>query len=222
MQEKNKMVITRPAVQSDAPFIAWVIQEAARSHLEIGMWDLAFPGPDEQRLEILSALASTDAVHFCHWSRFLIAEVDGKHAAALSAYENSRHGSAKLPTAFVETFKRLGLPKEELNEIPKRLAPMTSIQYANHDGRWIVEWVATKPEYRGRGIIYGLLQEILDKGRRQGFSESQIGYILGNTPAKNVYEKIGYQYVAEYCHPDFEKVFGSPGVACMHLVLKGE
>jgi GNAT superfamily N-acetyltransferase len=213
------MVKTRPARETDAPFIAWVMQEAARSHLEIGMWDLAFPGPDKQRLEILSALASTDTIHFGHWSRFIIAEVDGVPAAGLSAYENSHHGPKKLFSAIVEAFKNLGLPDAELLKIPERLAPMASIKYVSHDGRWIVEWVATKPEYRGRGIIYGLLREILDAGRQQGFSESQIGYIIGNIPARNAYEKIGYKEAEQYCHPDFEKAFGEPGIAGMHLFL---
>lgn len=213
------MIKTRPAVKSDAPFIAWVMQEAARSHLPIGMWDIAFPGPDAQRLEKLSVLTTTDTVHFGHWSRFLIAEVEGDPAAALSAYENSRHGPKNLFPAMVEAFKTMGLPDEELMEIPKRIAPMAALKYVNHDGRWIVEWVATKPEYRGRGIIYSLLEEILDNGRTQGFSESQIGYILGNIPAKNAYEKIGFKYVTQYCHPDFEKVFGEPGLASMHMVL---
>ena len=35
----------RPAVEADTPFLAWVQQEAARSHLPPGFWDLAFPGP---------------------------------------------------------------------------------------------------------------------------------------------------------------------------------
>ena len=35
---------TRPANAEDAPFLAWVMQEAARSHLEHGVWDLMFPG----------------------------------------------------------------------------------------------------------------------------------------------------------------------------------
>lgn len=213
------MISTRPARKSDAPFIAWVMQEAARSHLPIGMWDLAFPGPDDQRLEKLSVLTVTDTVHFGHFSRFLIAEVDGVPAAALSAYENSRHGPKHLTPAMVEAFKTLGLPDEELMKIPDRFAPITAVQYVNHDGRWIVEWVATKPAYRKQGIIYRLLQEILDLGREQGFSETQIGYILGNTPAKHAYEKTGYRYVTEYTHPDFEAVFGTPGIASMHMEL---
>ena len=31
----------RPADRGDTRFVAWVIQEAARSHLEKGFWDVA-------------------------------------------------------------------------------------------------------------------------------------------------------------------------------------
>jgi hypothetical protein len=46
----------RPARESDAAFIAWVQQEAARSHLPIGFFDLAFPGPDAERLRIIERM----------------------------------------------------------------------------------------------------------------------------------------------------------------------
>ncbi|MFO7963640.1 MAG: GNAT family N-acetyltransferase [Desulfobacterales bacterium] len=213
------VVKTRPAKESDAPFLAWVMQAAARSHLPIGMWDLAFPGPDEQRLEKLSALIHTETIHFGHWTRFRVAEVDQKPAAALAAFENSRYGPKNLAPAMLEAFRKMDLPESELMAIPERIAPMTSIKYVYHDGRWNLEWVATRPEYRGRGIINRLLQEIIEEGRRQGFAASQVGYILGNTPAKNAYEKVGFRYVTEYSHPDFENVFGTPGIASMHLDL---
>jgi GNAT superfamily N-acetyltransferase len=219
-QKEGKMTArNRPATSTDAPFIAWVIQEAARSHLPLGIWDVAFPGPDAQRLKILETLAATDSVHFCHWSRFLIAEVNGEQAAGLSAYENSAYGGDHLGLGLAEAFKKLGLPDDGLLEMRDRTAPFRSIKYVNPDGLWIIEWVATKPEFRGKGIINGLLAEILDNGREAGFSKSQIGFILGNTPAKNAYEKVGFKWVKEYCHPDFEKVFGSPGLASMHLTL---
>jgi len=212
-------ITTRPATIDDAPFIAWVMQEAARSHLEIGIWDLAFPGPDEQRLKALAALTATDTIHFGHWSRFLIAQVNGEPAAALSAYENLEHGGDKLNLAMIEAFNTLGLLNEELLEIPNRVAPFTSTGYVSHDGHWIVEWVATRPEYRGQGLIYKLLLEILGIGREQGFKEAQIGYILGNTPAKRAYEKTGFKWVKDYCHADFEEAFGSQGIASMYLAL---
>ena len=68
---------TRPATAEDAPFLAWVMQEAGRSHLEKGIWVVMLPGDDEQRLEFVAELATTETLHFCHWSRFLVAEVDG-------------------------------------------------------------------------------------------------------------------------------------------------
>lgn len=212
-------ITTRPATLDDTLFLAWVMQEAARSHLEKGVWDLTFPGPDDQRLESLAAIVGTDQVHFGHWSRFLLAEVDGKPAAALAAYENSKYGGSKLGLGMAEAFNKLGWTEEQMAEIPGRFAPFTSTGYVNHDGRWILEWVATRPEFRGQGLIYRLLLEMLEKGREQGFSEAQVGYLLGNTPAKNAYEKTGFKYVKEYRHSDFEEAFGSPGIASMHQYL---
>ena len=212
-------ITTRPATPDDAPFLAWVIQTAARSHLEKGIWDLAFPGPDNQRLEILEIYAATDLVHLGHWSRFLIAEIDGERAAALSAYENSKHGGERINQGMVEALSRLGWTEEQMLEIPDRIEPFKSAGYVNHDGRWIVEWVATLPEFRRRGLIHRLLIEILERGREQGFREAQIGYLLGNIPAKNAYENVGFRWVKNYCNPDFEKAFGTPGIASMHLNL---
>ena len=47
----------RDAEPGDVRFIAWVMQEAARSHLERGIWDFAFPDA-AQRIDFLAALAS--------------------------------------------------------------------------------------------------------------------------------------------------------------------
>ena len=210
---------SRPAAPTDAPFIAWVMQESARSHLPIGIWDVGFPGSDPQRLKRLEALATTESIHFCHWSRFLIAEFHGESVAGLSAYENSLHGGDHLGVGLAEAFKNLGLPVEELMKMREGTAPFRSIKYVNPDGLWILEWVATKPEFRGKGIINRLLLEILEKGRSAGFAKAQIGYILGNTPAKNAYEKVGFKWIKEYRHPDFEATFGSPGLASMQRDL---
>ena len=81
--------IVRPATEADVPFLAWVQQEAARSHLPSGFWDLAFPGPEEDRLRIVGRICKSPVRSFCHWSNFLVAEVDGKAAAGLSAYTNA-------------------------------------------------------------------------------------------------------------------------------------
>ena len=63
----------RPAVVDDAPFLAWVQQEASRSHLPFGFWDLAIPGREEHRLGIIERIARHESKSFSHWSRFLVA-----------------------------------------------------------------------------------------------------------------------------------------------------
>jgi ribosomal protein S18 acetylase RimI-like enzyme len=210
---------TRPATADDAPFLAWVMQEAARSHLEKGIWDFTFPGEDEPRLEILAKLVTSERIHFAHFSRFHVLEFDGEPAAALAAYENSQHGMEHLALGMAEVFSQLGWSQEQMLAVGERSASFAATGYPNPDGLWIIEWVATRPEFRGRALIRRLLFEILELGREQGFERAQIGYLLGNTRAKSAYERVGFKWVEEHCHPDFEEDYGTPGLARMQRDL---
>jgi translation initiation factor 4G len=210
---------TRPGTVADAAFIAWVMQEAARSHLDHGVWDLAFPGEDAQRLDILAKIATTERIHFGHVSRFLILEVDGRPAAGLAGYEYSEHGMESLVQAMTEALEQLGWTEEQMQAAMTRSSSFAATGYPNPDGLWIIEWVATRPEFRGRALIRRLLLEILEKGRQQSFEKAQIGYLLGNVRAKSAYEGVGFKWVDEHCHPDFERDYGEPGIARMQLDL---
>ena len=77
---------------------------------------------------------------------------------------------------------------------------------------WILEWVATRPEYRGKGLTRALLTAILDAGRQRGYKLAQIGVVIGNTPAQRAYEGAGFKVVDETRHPSFEATFGTPGL----------
>ena len=210
---------SRPATAADAAFLAWVMQEAARSHLERGVWDLMLPGPEVPRLEFLAKLATTEQRHFAHFSRFRVIEVDGQLASGLSAYENAEFGLEKLLLGVVETLEALGRSPDELATVAARGASFYATGYPEIDGIWIIEWVATHPEFRGRGLIRRLLLAILEKGRQRRFAKAQIGYLLGNVRAKSAYEGVGFEWLDEHCHPDFERDYGEPGLARMQLDL---
>jgi GNAT superfamily N-acetyltransferase len=209
----------RPATPADAPFLAWVMQAAARSHLPKGLWDLAFPGDDEPRLAALAAIATTDEVHMCHWSRFRVLTVRGAPAAGLSAYENAQHGMARLTPAMLAACAKLGYTPEQLTAMGTGVAPFLTLGYPTPDGVWIVEWVATRPEYRSQGLINRLLHDIIELGRRERFTQAQIGHLLGNEPARSAYRKVGFEQVDEWRHPEFEQAFGTPGAARMQRDL---
>ncbi len=81
------------------------------------------------------------------------------------------------------------------------------------EGAWVIDSVATVPEFRRQGIVSRLLEKILAKGRKQGFRRAQINMYIGNTPAQKAYEKHGFKVVDEKRHPAFEEEIGSPGMA---------
>jgi translation initiation factor 4G len=206
----------RPAVADDAAFIAWVQQEAARSHLPYGFWDLAFPGPDEYRLRLIERLARADAKSFVHWSGFLIAEVDGEPAAGLSAYDQATEATGpRFLQAMVAGLGAEGWNEARIGGVQQRLAPFLTCAPEQPEDTWIVEWVATRPEHRGKGLVRALLRLILDAGRERGHHRFQIGVLIGNTAAQRAYEGAGFAVVDEKRHPDFEAAVGAPGIRRM-------
>jgi translation initiation factor 4G len=212
------MVDIRPASEADVPLLAWVQQEAARSHLPVGFWDLAFPGPDADRLRVIERIARARARSFCHWSGFLVAELDGEPAAALSGYARpSIAAGSALEDALQQALDEEGWTERERAAMGSRIAPFLTCIPDTPEDAWVVEWVATRPEHRGKGLIKGLLEAIIARGRSRGHALVQIGVLIGNRPAQHAYESVGFRVVEEKRHPDFEAALGSPGIRRMVL-----
>ena len=212
-------VTIREATASDALFIAWVQQEAARSHRPLGLWDMTVPGPDEYRLQTVAKIALAEPPSFAHYGGFLVAEADGKPVAGLSSYDYAIKDTDSFVSAMDSTLTGLGWSAEHRALAMDRLAPVILCMPDSPPGVLIVEWVAARPEARGRGVARQLLEAILQRGRDTGYKKAQIGYLIGNTPASTAYERVGFETVEEKRHPDFEAVYGSPGIARMTLDL---
>ncbi|MBM4268698.1 MAG: GNAT family N-acetyltransferase [Deltaproteobacteria bacterium] len=208
-------VEVRNAKETDASFIAWVELTATRSHLPRGFYDFAFPGDEAECLERIRSVACTRALSMAHWSNFLVAEVDGQLASGLSGYEPTKRGPDTMPVAMMEALGGAGWTEEHIGEVFNRMTPFLTCVTESPEDAWVVEWVATKPEYRGHGLIRRLLTDILDEGRRRGYRRSQISVLIGNTPAQRAYEGAGFKVEDEKRHPEFERVFGCPGIRRM-------
>lgn len=206
----------RPATEADAPFLAWVMQEASRSHLPFGFWDLAIPGPDEYRLRFIEGLCRATPRSFCHWSGFLIAEIGGEPAAALAGYDDAPRATGELfNEALIEAFTKEGWGLDRLGALGKRIEPFLTCVPEQPSPAWIVEFVATAPEDRGKGLIRELLQAVLARGRERGHTLFQIGVLIGNTPAQRAYEGAGFVVVEEKRDPSFSATFGGDGIRRM-------
>jgi GNAT superfamily N-acetyltransferase len=201
----------RPARAEDVPFLAWVMLAASRSHLPRGAWDLTVDGPDETIFSLLERLARRSPRTFCHHTGFLVAEVDGRPAAGLSGYDPGL--VAEPGQAIDAALREMGWRDEALAASEARFRPFLSCVPEQPSGTWIVEWVATRPELRRRGLTQALLAAVLAEGRRRGYATAQISVLIGNRPAEEAYRKAGFTLDRERRDPAFEAAMGCPGIA---------
>lgn len=209
----------RDATRDDAALIAWVEQAAARSGMPLGFWDLMFPGADATRLALIEQIVRSPVDSFAHYSGFLVAEVDGIAVGALSGYAPQAKTLERFRDAFRGVLADNDWSRAHQKLVGTRIAPALTCVSDIPEDRWIVEWVALKPEARGKGVAAALLAAVLERGRAAGFSKAQLSVLIGNTPAVRCYERAGFSLVDEKRHPDFEAVFGAPGVARMWATL---
>ncbi len=185
---------------------------AGRSHLEVGIWEFVISQPEERCLQFLEMLALEGPRHMAYYTEFLVAEVDGRPAAALEGFDPVTNGEDTMTVPMVNVIQKMGLTDADMAPgVPKLTAFMTC-HSEFLPGAWVVEQVATRPEYRRMGLISRLLEAVLEHGRREGFKQAQVSFYIGNTAGERAYRKAGFRYLDEKRHPDFERVIGSPGM----------
>jgi ribosomal protein S18 acetylase RimI-like enzyme len=200
----------RSARPDDANFIAAVILSSMRGYRPRGWFDVALGWPEAQCLDFIARVATARAVSMWHVSQFLLAEVDGKPAAALCAVPAAGTGPAAWG-AIEEVGAATGLAASELDSIRRRGAYTRACWVQGGEGDWMIEHVATDPVHRGRGLVQALIAHALDKGRDAGFARATISFLIGNEPAERCYAKAGFAFAEEKRDPAFEAIIGAPG-----------
>ena len=207
------------ATPEHAPFIAWVTLTAFRSQLERGFWDFLLDGDEAYKLRYLEALVRTEQLHWVHHSTFLVAEVDARPASALCGYFDEELGGPTLRAAGIEANQATGRTEAEASAGFDRAKSIMNVLPEHPPGAWIVENVATLPEFRRRGLVDRLMGEILERGRSRGATVSDISVFIGNDPAQRAYEKAGFVPVAEKLDAEFEDVYRTPGTRTLRRAI---
>lgn len=209
----------REAEPDDAAFIAWAMQESGRSHLPRGTWEFLLPGPEPERLRWMAGLARADARSFCHYSGFLVGEAQGRPVAALCGYQPGDANAKLFLEAVNQASADAGWPADRVRELLGRFAPLMTCAPDPGPETWVVEWVATAATARRRGYAGALLDALLARGRERGLAVAHLGVLIGNEPARAVYERAGFRLVDEKRHPEFERATGAPGMRFMERPL---
>jgi ribosomal protein S18 acetylase RimI-like enzyme len=195
----------------DADFLARVMMLASRGHLKHGVWDLIAGASEETCLDYLRRLALAAPVSLCHHSSFIIAEDEGRPAAALCGFDPRAGGWEMLSDAMKNVQRQKHWTQADEKASADRTAPVWKCTFDTLDGAWVIESVATLPEYRRRGLVDSLMAEILEIGRARGHRIAQLTILIGNVAAQRAYEKAGFTVRDEKRHPDFEAALGAAG-----------
>ena len=203
---------TRPARIDDTGFLAWVILTAGRAHVKRGIWEVILGEGERKCLAFLELLARTETPHLFHHACYRVAETKGRTVAGLGGYDPVVMGYPALQRALPEVFRKSGL---SVADGARKASPPRILECLPGviEGAWVIDSVATVPRFRRKGVAGRLLEEMLEKGRQQGFRQAQINIYIGNEAARRVYEIHGFTVLDEKRDPYFETQIGSPGMA---------
>jgi GNAT superfamily N-acetyltransferase len=191
----------------DADFIAHTILLAQRGPRPLGWFDFALAQTEPQVLDFIAKLALAKPRSWYHVSQFLIAEVDGKPAAALCAMP-SRETRDTMRSAIEEVALAAGMSGADILARGAYARPCW-VQGGEED--WLIEHVASQPSARGSGLIQALIARALSVGLAAGFARASITFVIGNDAAERCYAKAGFAFAEEKRDPAFERLTGSPG-----------
>ena len=205
---------------ADAKFLAWVMLSASRAHLTRGLWDLIIGTNESGCLDYLRRLAVAEPRSLYHCESFLVAEVQGERAAALCGFE-TRNAWEIVGDAMSNVQRDLGWSPADAAAAYRRVDPVWAKCMPPDIGAdFAIESVATLPEYRRRGLIGALIEEVLHDASGSGCKLAQITTYIGNNPAQSAYEKSGFQVFDEKRCAAVEKILGVPGFVRLTRNLK--
>lgn len=78
------------------------------------------------------------------------------------------------------------------------------------------------PDYRGRGVASALCQFSMEEAARRGFMSMQFNYVVStNTPAVNLWQKMGFQIIGISPKSFHHREHGLVDIYIMHRFLDG-
>lgn len=201
----------RKAADKDSPFLAQMILQSSRAGKKYGIYDLIFSTTDDKEiLENLQKLTNTEAKNSCHYSNFLIAELDGKSVGTLCSYE------PRIATreAFCDALKEIGIEDgapseymEILNQCDFELSTRTLI----------FDFMEEVEGFIDVGILKELMQKSLLTARLKGYRIAQTIVEIGSLETLMYYEKLGFKEIESKECDLYKEKFGRAGLILLAI-----
>ena len=192
-------IAIRQATADDKDFIITSIIEAEKSGADIISYCAIFSLTEQEFRGILNNILDEEmeGQELCI-SNFLVAEVDGERAAALSTWVEEESGMIK------SNLLLYFLGGDKITSAASNLSLLNEINIKREIGTLQVECVYTNEKFRGLGIVRQLIDESIKwrLGQGKAFEKAQVILLKNNESATRAYEKAGFTVMEERHSPD--------------------
>jgi len=206
----------RQARPDDATALAELMIMADQAHYSSTGFALSLGGTREFQLDQLAGLARASARSGYHYSHFDVAENSGATAVASVAGFDRASADNQIEPALLE----IGWAQHSISALFERIAGLGSCFPAEPPRTWTIEHVAVLPPYRGQSLAGQLLARVLARGAAGGFERAMVDVFEGNSAARRVYIKAGFNTVCTFGHAEFTRILGRDGLERLEMPLR--
>ncbi len=188
----------RQATEQDKDFIMTAIIEAEKSGADITSYGAIFSlSGDAVKTLVSNILDEGIEEQEMYIPNFLVAEVDGENAAAVSAWIEGESGMTSniIKANMLAYF----LNADILEGAVAKLGLMNEVNISREMGALQLECIYTAEKFRGMGLSGQLINEHIKRKKAEWLSvdKAQIILLKNNSSALMCYEKVGFAIVAE-------------------------
>lgn len=199
----------KQAKAEDSAFLAQMILQSSRAGKKDGLFDLLFATNDNKIiLQRLEELTQTTAKSRCHFSNFLIAELDGKSIGTLCSYE-PRISNRE---SFIKALTEIGFTDES-----EALEVMYICDFNLNNRTLIFDFVEELEGFRDVGVLKALMQKSLLTARLKGYRIAQTMIEIGSLESELFYKKMGFTKIEEKECALYKEKFGRIGMSLMSI-----
>ena len=199
----------RKAVAADSPFLAQMILQSSRAAKKVCIYDLIFAtSNDKDILSNLEKLTTTQAKNSCHYSNFLIAEMDGQCVGSLCSYE------PRIATqeAFCDALKEIGVKNSEESEY---INILRECDFKLNTRTLIFDFMEELEGFVDVGVMKELMRKSLLTARLKGYRIAQTIVEIGSLETLMYYKKLGFKEVETKECELYREKFGRPGLTLL-------
>lgn len=199
----------RKATADDAPFLAKMILQSSRAGKKVCIYDLIFEtSNDSDILKNLEKLTTTESKNSCHYSNFLIAEMDGQSVGSLCSYE------PRIATqeAFCNSLKEIGIKNSEDSEY---ITIMHECNFNLNTRTLVFDFMEELEGFIDVGVLKALMQKSLLTARLKGYRIAQTIVEIGSLETLMYYKKLGFKEVKTKECELYKEKFGRAGLTLL-------